>query len=67
MEITTIEKLKKGDYFKRINSKGEPSKTVYVYEGYCRINRGYVYTRFDDFCADRVAKKGTKVTTDFIF
>lgn len=67
MEITTIEKLKKGDYFKTINSKGEPSKSVYVCEGYCRIAKGYVYTRFDDICADRVAKKGTQVTNDFIF
>ena len=67
MEVTTINNLKKGDYFKTVNNKGEASKKVYVFEGYCRINRAYMYTDFDDHCSDHYAKKDKRVTTDFIF
>lgn len=58
-----IEQLKKGDFFKL---KAE-SKSVYVYEGYCRFNKAYVYSRFDDINAFGKRKKGTMVVIDFDF
>lgn len=67
METTTINKLKKGDYFKTVSKDGKPSKKVYVYEGYCRVSRAYVYTDFNDICNDHTAKRDKLVTTDFIF
>lgn len=66
MEKTIISKLKKGDYFKKVNSKGELSKKVYVYDGYCRSNRKYAYSSFD-FKSDFYVKKDMVVSTDFIF
>lgn len=57
-----IEQLKKGDYFIFPNKK-----TVYVYCGYCRINRRYEYYKFEDVSAFGYKSKGTSVSVDFIF
>lgn len=67
METTIISKLKKGDYFKKVNSKGELSKKVYIYDGYCRMTRKYAYSSFDDISSGFYAKKDMVVSTDFIF
>ena len=54
--------MKKGDYFKFPNRK-----TVYVYSGYCRINKKYEYFKFEDVNDFGYRKKGTIVETDFTF
>lgn len=67
MEIKTVRELKKGEYFKLINSKGVASATVYVRDEYDREERKYMVTRFDDISSSRMLKGTQRVTTDFIF
>lgn len=67
MEVTTINKLKKGDYFKTVSKNGKISKKVYVFDGYCKLCKAYTYTDFNDICNSHNAKKDKLVTTDFIF
>lgn len=63
----TIQSLKKGDYFKKVTSKG-PTKTVYVYDGYNRSNHSWDYHQFEDINAYGSTKnKKQSVTTDFEF
>lgn len=58
----TIEKLKKGQYFKLINGSA-----VLVFDGYNRFTRKYSYYRFDDINRFGEKKKGTLIITDFEF
>lgn len=67
MEIKTVRELKKGEYFKIVNAKGQASATVYVRDEYDREERKYMATRFDDISASRLLKGTQTVTTDFIF
>lgn len=67
MEIKTIRELKKGEYFKVVNSKGVASATVYVRDEYDREERKYMAVRFDDISSSRLFKGTQTVTTDFIF
>lgn len=67
MEIKTVKELKKGEYFKLINSKGVASTAVYVRDEYDREERKYMATRFDDISSSRLLKGNQQVTTDFIF
>ena len=67
LEITTLNKLKKGDYFKTIDKKGNPSKTVYVKDDYDKSTRKYIVYKFSDINADKLLKGSAAVTTDFIF
>ena len=67
MEITTLKEIKKGEYFKLVNSKGVAGATVYVKDDYDRSERKYMVTRFDDISSSRLLKGSQRVTTDFIF
>lgn len=58
-----INKLKKGDVFKR----KESAKEVYVYDGYNRFTRKYSAHKFDDICAYMEFKKGKEVFINFEF
>lgn len=58
-----IKDLKKGDYFKL----NETSKTVYVRGEYCREEKKYICSRFDDFCSSRLFVGSREVCTDFTF
>lgn len=63
-----IQDLKKGDYFKIIiNADGKISNAVYVYDGYCNVNRKYSAYRFDDISTFRYFAKGFTVVTEFEF
>ena len=61
-QITTLSKLKKGDYFKFLGKK-----TVYIYGG--KPNRGfYSFCRFDDiWSSEREIKKNSQVEINFEF
>jgi hypothetical protein len=59
---TTIDKVKKGDYF-RLKIDGP----VYVAQGYNRNTRKYSASKFDDVNAFTEKKKGFTVYVDFTF
>lgn len=66
--ITTIEKVKKGDYFKLLFKGGRASTQVYVAQGYNHEARKYWYVPFNDVLgAGYGRKKGTTVVIDFDF
>jgi hypothetical protein len=66
MTTTTIEKVKKGEFF--MLRAGEPKMTnVYTAEGYCRMNRKYTGGKYSDISACVYRKKGTIVYIDFEF
>lgn len=54
-----IETLKKGDLFKK---KGQ--KQILIYDGYCRYNKAYQYTKYEDMSASGYIKKGTIVVIE---
>lgn len=58
-----INKLKKGDFFKRNDS----TAIVWVYDGYNRFTKKYSAHKFDDFCHYMEFKKGKEVFIDFEF
>lgn len=62
-----IETLAMGEYVKLVDKNGNIGKTVYMVDGYCRINRGYMVTRFDDHSRDKKLVKGTVVHVGFDF
>jgi len=62
MNTTTIDKLKKGDYF-RLPGK----QRVYVRKEYSREAKKYEASRFDDVNHFIYKKKGTIVEIDFDF
>jgi hypothetical protein len=66
-EITTLNKLKKGDYFKTVDKKGNASKTIYVKDDYSASERKFYVYKFSDICDSKLLKGATLVTTDFIF
>ena len=59
-KLTTISKLKKGDYFRKV---GKP--TVFVYEG--RYKGKYTFSRFDDCSSFSEIAKNIEVETEFTF
>ena len=60
--MQAINTLKKGDFFR---FKGK--KPVYIYQGYCRLNRAYESYKFDNINVYRYTKKGTLIETEFEF
>jgi len=65
---TTIEKVKKGDYFKLLFKGGRVSAQVYVAQGYNHQARKYWYVPFNDVLGGGFGKKkGTTVVIDFDF
>lgn len=62
MTTTTIEKVKKGDYFRLPNTT-----RVYVRDDYNRFGKNYMAYRFDDVNHAIYKKKGTVVEIDFEF
>jgi hypothetical protein len=61
-KLTTIEKVKIGEWFKLPNKK-----TVYVARGYNRFEKKYESSKYDDINHYRGFKKGTKVEINFTF
>lgn len=61
-KLKPIEQLKKGEFFRL---KG--GKQVYTAEGYCRYNRKYTGTNYDDINRQTYKKKGTLIEYDFEF
>jgi hypothetical protein len=62
MNTKKIESLKKGEYFKKLGQN-----QVLIFNGYCKINKGYEYQKFDDISAFGYIKKGKQVLTEFEF
>lgn len=58
-----INTLKKGDFFKL----SENSKTVYIFKGFCRLNRKYEGGQWEDISESRYLEKGRLIFTDFEF
>ena len=67
MEATTIEKVKKGDYFTLKPIEYPKENQVWVREDYDRSQKKYGASKFSDFCHDRYFKRGTIVYVDFTF
>jgi hypothetical protein len=63
---TTIENVKKGDFFKRIVNK-QLAKEVYGAEGYCRETKKYTGAAESDISKCIYLKKGTVVAIGFDF
>ncbi|MBP7109816.1 MAG: hypothetical protein KBA90_14750 [Chitinophagaceae bacterium] len=61
-DLLPIEKVKKNDFFRL---KG--GKQVYSADGYCRYNRKYCGTSYDDIGKQTYKKKGTLVEVNFHF
>lgn len=62
IKLIEIENVPKGDYFRRKNGK-----KVFIYKGYCRLNKAYEGQEFDDTSTCKYFKKGTMVEIDFDF
>lgn len=65
--FAAIESLSPGEYVRMVDSKGKIGIAVYVVDGYCCINRGYMVTRYDDASRDKKLAKGTIVHVGFDF
>lgn len=63
-EQSAIETLPMGEYV-RIVSGGVEGKKVWINEGYCRRNKGYMLVAFSDHCQEKKLKKGTIVAHGF--
>jgi hypothetical protein len=63
MKTIAIEQVKKGDFVRR---KAD-SKTTYIMDGYCRFNKAYQLTDFNDMSKCLYIKKGKMVFIDFDF
>lgn len=63
----TIREIKKGDYFKIVNSKGVVSYSVYVRGEYDRSTKKYLAYKFYDVCACKEFKPTQQITTEFEF
>jgi hypothetical protein len=61
-QLTTIEKVKKGEFFKMPNQT-----TVYIQTGFNRFIKKYEGQKFEDINHFRSFKKGTVVEIDFTF
>jgi len=62
-----IEKVDKRDFFILNPEVAVSDKTVYTAEGYCRYNKKYCATRWNDIGHQVYKKKGTIVYTGFDF
>lgn len=62
-----IEKLSPGEYVRMMDKNGKIGQAIYVVDGYCCINRGYMVTRYDDASRDKKLVKGTIVHVGFDF
>ena len=62
--MTTIEKIKKGEFFRIKDSETAP---VWVRGDYDRSSKSYSVYLFDDICHERFFKKGRIVFIDFTF
>lgn len=67
MEVKKIEEFKKGDIVRLVKKDGSMQKRTYIYTGYCRFAKGYCLDAWDDISVQKVVKKGTLATDDFIF
>ena len=65
MQQVTIETVKKGE-FVRLNRTAKKVKT-YIVNGYCRINKAYELSNWDDINEFKYLKKGRFVLTGFDF
>lgn len=67
IETTTINKIKKGDFFCLVKSNGKASPIVYVRDDYDRHFGKYYAYRFDDINTGRLFDRNRKVTQSFMF
>lgn len=67
MKVKKIEKFKKGDIVRLVKKDGSMQKRTYIYTGYSRVLKGYCLEAWDDISFEKVVKKGTLATDDFIF
>lgn len=67
IEITTVGKIKKGDFFCIVKSNGKASPIVYVRDDYDRHFGKYYAYRYDDVNTGRLFDRNRKVTQSFIF
>lgn len=63
LQHVEIQSLNIGDFFKLT----EGSKKVWIRNKYCRINKAYECTNFDDISDFKYLKKGKEVFIDFEF
>jgi hypothetical protein len=61
--MQNIETLKKDTFFR----KKEGAKKTFILNGYCRLNKAYEATNWDDASDFIYIKKGKKVFTNFDF
>jgi hypothetical protein len=65
--ITTMRHVKKGDYFKALDSKGRIVNTVYVKDNYDHSANAYMAYRFDDISRSKYFHADARVIIDFTF
>lgn len=66
-QVTTIRNLKKGEYFKALDSKGRPIQTVYVKDVYDHSTNCYMAYKFSDISSAKSFNADTRVIIDFTF
>jgi hypothetical protein len=59
---TAIEKVKKGDFFRRLNGVA-----VFSHSGYCKLNKKYQGDNVNDISSFSYFKKGTIVEVGFTY
>ncbi len=62
-----IEQMNKGEFVKLVDKSGKIGKAVWMVDGYCACNRGYMLTSYNDVNKERKLVKGTIVHTGFDF
>ncbi len=67
MNNVAIETVAMGEYVKLVDKKGNIGKRVWVVDGYCRSNKGYMLTAFNDHCCEKKLAKGALVNVGFDF
>lgn len=65
--LVAIETVKLGDYVRLVRN-GQPTKKVYLFEGYDRSEKRYAVTDCEDILGNsRYLKKGTMVYVGFTY
>lgn len=57
----------KGEFVKLVDKNGKIGKAVWIVDGYCPRNRGYMLTNCNDVSKERKLAKGTIVHGGFDF
>lgn len=62
-----IEQMHKHEFVQLVDKSGKIGKAVWMVDGYCPRNRGYMLSKADDVGKERKLAKGTIVHTGFDF